>query len=732
MNCQPSKIKVFLFAGILLAIFIFGAASVEAANWYVRQGATGSNNGTDWTNAYTSLPPTLTRGDTYYIADGSYSSYTFDDAESGSTYITIKKATVADHGTSTGWNDTYGDGQAVMGSIMRFYSGYYVLDGNGTHTVPSNNTNDYGFKISSNTSSNILGIVQFGAYGLKAQYITMKYVHVYNTTNGNIHNGTTGVRFYGVETQKYIKLTNNFFENSGKDGFEIPSANHVLIERNYIKRYGMWHNQGTPDYHGQTVAIFYGGDDIIFRWNLWEANEGQGLIQIAGINNTSNNIRFYGNVVFENYAQNPDSPGFNYSGGIFGNAWNNNAINNVYLYNNTFVNIGGDYGGVTIFPNVGPYSNWYSHNNLFYNCETTTKGAWTAYGYHASGGGDTAGGTSEQTGLNSSIFQSYTGDNFRLASGTTAGLTLTSQSWWSGGVDSFFGQLDYNTDMYGNIHGIDGVWDRGAYEYLASNPPPSDTASPSIPTNLTAQAISSSQINLSWIASTDNVGVLGYRIFRDSSQLSTVTGQLSYSDTNLSPSTSYTYTVSAYDAAGNNSNQSSPVSTTTQSASPPTGNLLLNPDFEGGFTSNLANNWNITTDGSIGYLLSQDTGYQGLSQKINISSPGSWGLFYYQTPSFQLNQFYDWSFWYKTLGTGSLRAQITNAPQTQTILSESLPPTNNQWTYKTINFQYTNSLANQLRFSSNSTSPYWIDNIQLAVASADTTPPSAPSGLAVQ
>ncbi|MEK7635495.1 MAG: hypothetical protein AAB405_00150, partial [Patescibacteria group bacterium] len=185
-------------------------------------------------------------------------------------------------------------------------------------------------------------------------------------------------------------------------------------------------------------------------------------------------------------------------------------------------------------------------------------------------------------------------------------------------------------------------------------------------------------------------------------------------------------------AAGNNSNQSSPVSTTTQSSSPPTGNLLLNPDFEGGFTNNLANSWNITTDGSIDYLLSQDTGYQGLSQKINISSPGSWGLFYYQTPAFQLNQFYDWSFWYKTQATGSLWAQITNAPQTQTILSESLSPTNNQWTYKTINFQYTNSLANQLRFSSNSTSPYWIDNIQLAVASSDTIPPAPPAGLVIQ
>jgi hypothetical protein len=62
----------------------------------------------------------LTRGDTYYIADGSYVTYIFDDVASGSLVITIKKATVADHGTETGWLDTYGDGQAVFADVLAF------------------------------------------------------------------------------------------------------------------------------------------------------------------------------------------------------------------------------------------------------------------------------------------------------------------------------------------------------------------------------------------------------------------------------------------------------------------------------------------------------------------------------------------------------------------------------------------------------------------------------------
>ncbi|MEE9551960.1 MAG: hypothetical protein V3V89_02840, partial [Gammaproteobacteria bacterium] len=65
------------------------------------------------------------------------------------------------------------------------------------------------------------------------------------------------------------------------------------------------------------------------------------------------------------------------------------------------------------------------------------------------------------------------------------------------------------------------------WEYLG-NPTPSniyynDTESPSVPTNLQATAISSTQINLSWTASTDNVGVSGYRIFRDGVQIITTT-----------------------------------------------------------------------------------------------------------------------------------------------------------------------------------------------------------------
>src|SRR4030067_9598 len=94
---------------------------------YIRAGASGNGSGSDWTNAKTSLTG-LVRGNTYYLADGSYASFAFGVANSGSSYINIYKATASDHGTETGWDPSYGDGVATI-SGMSVQTGYLILDG---------------------------------------------------------------------------------------------------------------------------------------------------------------------------------------------------------------------------------------------------------------------------------------------------------------------------------------------------------------------------------------------------------------------------------------------------------------------------------------------------------------------------------------------------------------------------------------------------------------------------
>jgi chitodextrinase len=93
-----------------------------------------------------------------------------------------------------------------------------------------------------------------------------------------------------------------------------------------------------------------------------------------------------------------------------------------------------------------------------------------------------------------------------------------------------------------------------------------DTAPPSIPTGLAATAVSSSQIDLSWNASTDNVGVAGYKIYDYYGTYLKSVNTTSTSFTGLNPNTNYCFTVSAYDAAGNESTQSNQACATTLSS----------------------------------------------------------------------------------------------------------------------------------------------------------------------
>ena len=131
-------------------------------------------------------------------------------------------------------------------------------------------------------------------------------------------------------------------------------------------------------------------------------------------------------------------------------------------------------------------------------------------------------------------------------------------------------------DASGNFSGYSAV-------ASASTPAQSDTTPPSAPTGLSATAISSSRIDLGWTASTDNVGVAGYRVERcqgagctNFAQVAPPTGT-TYSDTGLSPSTTYRYQVRAVDAAGNLSPYSviataiTPAATDTTPPSAPTG-----------------------------------------------------------------------------------------------------------------------------------------------------------------
>ncbi|HKX85517.1 MAG TPA: GEVED domain-containing protein, partial [Flavobacterium sp.] len=89
-----------------------------------------------------------------------------------------------------------------------------------------------------------------------------------------------------------------------------------------------------------------------------------------------------------------------------------------------------------------------------------------------------------------------------------------------------------------------------------------DTTAPTAPTNLAASGTTSSSTNLSWTASTDNVGVTGYDVYQGATVIGT-TASTTYNVTGLAASTAYTFSVRAKDAAGNVSTASNTVNVTT-------------------------------------------------------------------------------------------------------------------------------------------------------------------------
>ena len=186
-------------------------------------------------------------------------------------------------------------------------------------------------------------------------------------------------------------------------------------------------------------------------------------------------------------------------------------------------------------------------------------------------------------------------------------------------------------DAAGNTSGFSTV-------VTVTTPAGPDTVPPSVPAGLSATAVSASQVNLSWSASTDNVGVTGYQVQRCAGagcstfvQVAAPSGT-SVSDPGLTASTSYSYRVRAVDAAGNTSGFSTVVSVITPA--PPAGppGLVAGWSFDAGAGSVLAdvsgngNNGVVSgatwVPGKFGSALS----FNGLSDVVQVASSASLNL----------------------------------------------------------------------------------------------------------
>ena len=190
--------------------------------------------------------------------------------------------------------------------------------------------------------------------------------------------------------------------------------------------------------------------------------------------------------------------------------------------------------------------------------------------------------------------------------------------------------LATNTIYRFRVRGADAAGNVGPYSAIASGRTlTADTTAPSAPTGLTAAPASTTQVDLGWTASTDNVGVTGYRVERCQGSGCTTWAEVgtttttSYSSTGLQPGSLYRFRVRATDAAGNNSAYSAIVNATTPSVpdtTPPTAPSGLTATAVAATQVDLA--WTASTDNVAvsGYRLERCTG-AGCTSFAQIASP---------------------------------------------------------------------------------------------------------------
>jgi len=397
---------------------------------YIRSGAASGGDGSDWASAWQQLPLTLERGHTYYIADGTYPGYTFDDAENGQ-YITIRKAinstlcnqlgkTAQDcRGTNKGWQDDYGDDQAIFqnsGTVIMIGADDIEIDGQ-----VGSRKSGYGIKFHTNIAASNTNNVYFLT---PADNIIFRYVEMEQTPGGtdilnhNIYSNTGG--------GSNINISHCYLHDANwKASILVRSWSSYTIEYSYISDIN--NKEGISDYYGTNVVI---------RYNIWENVAGTSVLAIRD----GNGWEIYGNVFFVS------DPSYTLTDGVITN-WvgHGYTASNMYIYNNVFVDLTGRTG--IGFDNG---NNLQIRNNIFYNNENFGLNGIT-HDYNAFSGTSAYSEANAQIGLASSIFVDYAGDDFHLDSATNPG-------------DNALGS-PYNIDMDGNIRGSDGVWDRGAYEY---------------------------------------------------------------------------------------------------------------------------------------------------------------------------------------------------------------------------------------------------------------------------
>ena len=445
---------------LIFLLLVWLPLSLSAANHYVRAGATGTADGSDWTNACTAftgscLPTSLIRGDTYYVAGGSYAAVTFNEPVSGALVITIKGAIASDHGTETGWQASYGVDvtQAAFPGGLGFRTAYWTVDGQvGSGKVAAS----YGFKIGpvASCTGTERYLLMGGDSSDVVTNLTIKYVHVETSgpscdvakviINQGFSLADQGNSLFSHIYARYMtSILSDGFSYLGPDTYEYIYSEDAF---------------SSPTAHGALFAIRgqAGASGSIIRYSIFSDCIGTACVEAIG-----------GTVGNQFCA----IDGWKIHGNVFANATTGNGVLgagsyslfcNTEVYHNTFVNTVGSQGifqnGINCTTGCALGVNNTVKNNLVYNGNAGIvdyTGLGITHDYNAFF--VTTSTPTEDNGQIDAVTNPLTnasGGNYHLLIATNAAEAA--------------GCASYPTDLDGITRGSSGVCDRGAYEFLVS------------------------------------------------------------------------------------------------------------------------------------------------------------------------------------------------------------------------------------------------------------------------
>jgi hypothetical protein len=439
---------------IILALLAAIAPCAWASNFYVAKGASGSNNGSSWTNAWNEMNQVnfsaMSCGDTLWLAGGTYSTtLTVVKTCTSGNPLFIKRVTSSDSVpvAAAGWNSAF-DSQVILLNWSGFAGfrlngiAYVTIDGRfGNPQTPT----AYGILLHCSTETSCDGIDD----GAGNNNYTIQNVEVYGPacvpSQSCTGNGASGINLpYGGTGFTY---TNVYVHQWGE---ALRAANWVnaVIQNSFIcctHNDNIQHEDILYDNGGSTAV-----NNLTWRYNTIWSSPNDGMFFDGG---GQVGVYVYGNVYFHSGGQ---LMTFKSVG---------TKATNVFVYNNVYENDGtGDFSpGWLDFTNVNTSSGAFKNNVMqqMYLVATPPSPDYNAYDIcgDKDSGAHTICYTSGTQFINTGSSNQLAA-NFRL---TSAGAT-TFQNGTS--LSS-----PYNMDMDGNTRGANGYWYIGAYQYAAGTVP---------------------------------------------------------------------------------------------------------------------------------------------------------------------------------------------------------------------------------------------------------------------